>query len=402
MVNMAGIKTHKYKGSKKSKKSWRKHTDIADVEEHLDNVRREERTGGLLENKSDESIFFHDKVIKGVPDRSGVKKKVAENDEEEDDDEETYVSQKERQKRKQDIEAKKEEEQAKKERNKQIHSIWGQEKLTVVDAYIEPAIKKAKIKPKTVGKGKADIKAVLTPEPGTSYNPDYDSHQNLLKKAYDAQMKKMIEEQKLNDKVKMVSVDELKKQTKLWLKEMSEGLNFHKSEDNDDHLDDSSNQGTIKLSSKKRVKTSKMRKREKLNKIEDRKKIEMKVAKVIMNDVFRIKTLKKEIREEEKKIAERMKQKSEKMLQTATRTKRLSKYKFEDPEIAFNLSEELAPTLREMKPDGNLLIDNFKSLQRRNIIEPRKPVVPKRRSKRKIYTKKSYLTPTIKDINLNN
>ena len=42
---MAGVKTQKYKGSKKSKKSWRKHTDISDVEEHLDNIRREERTG---------------------------------------------------------------------------------------------------------------------------------------------------------------------------------------------------------------------------------------------------------------------------------------------------------------------------------------------------------------------
>lgn len=31
--------------SKKSKRSWRKHTDIKDIEEHLDEVRRQERLG---------------------------------------------------------------------------------------------------------------------------------------------------------------------------------------------------------------------------------------------------------------------------------------------------------------------------------------------------------------------
>jgi len=35
----------KRKGSKNKKKSWRKNTDIADVEEHLEAVRRDERTG---------------------------------------------------------------------------------------------------------------------------------------------------------------------------------------------------------------------------------------------------------------------------------------------------------------------------------------------------------------------
>jgi nucleolar protein 53 len=35
----------KKKYSKNSKRNWRKHTDIKDVEEYLDEVRRDERTG---------------------------------------------------------------------------------------------------------------------------------------------------------------------------------------------------------------------------------------------------------------------------------------------------------------------------------------------------------------------
>ena len=35
----------KKKGSKSKKKGWRKNTDISDVEQHLEDVRRDERTG---------------------------------------------------------------------------------------------------------------------------------------------------------------------------------------------------------------------------------------------------------------------------------------------------------------------------------------------------------------------
>lgn len=40
--------TKKKKYSKKSKKNWRKHTDIKDVEEFLDEQRQEERTGSVF------------------------------------------------------------------------------------------------------------------------------------------------------------------------------------------------------------------------------------------------------------------------------------------------------------------------------------------------------------------
>lgn len=39
------LNKRKVKGSKKSKKSWRKRTDIADVEYHLEESRKDERTG---------------------------------------------------------------------------------------------------------------------------------------------------------------------------------------------------------------------------------------------------------------------------------------------------------------------------------------------------------------------
>lgn len=39
------------------------------------------------------------------------------------------------------------------------------------------------------------------PHPGTSYNPDYDDHQDLLLKAHLAELKKLQDEQKLMRKL---------------------------------------------------------------------------------------------------------------------------------------------------------------------------------------------------------
>ena len=51
----------KKNASKKSKKSWRKNTDIDDVEEFLEEQRLEERLGGAFKDRADEELFVVDK-----------------------------------------------------------------------------------------------------------------------------------------------------------------------------------------------------------------------------------------------------------------------------------------------------------------------------------------------------
>ena len=50
------------KASKKNKKSWRKNTELDDVEEFLDDQRLEERLGGAFDKRSDSDIFVVDKT----------------------------------------------------------------------------------------------------------------------------------------------------------------------------------------------------------------------------------------------------------------------------------------------------------------------------------------------------
>ena len=42
------------------KKNWKKHSDIKDVEDYLDDKRLQERTGGIVAEKKDDQLFFLD------------------------------------------------------------------------------------------------------------------------------------------------------------------------------------------------------------------------------------------------------------------------------------------------------------------------------------------------------
>lgn len=52
-------------------------------------------------------------------------------------------------------------------------------------------------------------------------------------------------------------------------------------------------------------------------------------------------------------------------------TKQMSRYKYQEPELDFNMPADLAGNVRNLKTEGNLLKDRFKSLQKRNVIETR-------------------------------
>jgi nucleolar protein 53 len=52
-------------------------------------------------------------------------------------------------------------------------------------------------------------------------------------------------------------------------------------------------------------------------------------------------------------------------------TKQMSRHKFKEPDRDFNLASELKGNIRNLKTEGDLLKDRFKSLQKRNVIETR-------------------------------
>jgi len=123
-----------------------------------------------------------------------------------------------------------------------------------------------------------------------------------------------------------------------------------------------------------------------------------KEEKAKLQDVFRLKTLNKEIRAEEKKTEDRIQKKAEKMELRKRKPKRVGRHKFEVQNKEVTLSEDLAGNMRSFKPEGSLLTDRFKSMQKRNLIEPRKPVIKHRKYRLKEFEKRSHKAKCIKEI----
>ncbi|KAJ3214793.1 hypothetical protein HK099_006669 [Clydaea vesicula] len=71
---------------------------------------------------------------------------------------------------------------------------------------------------------------------------------------------------------------------------------------------------------------------------------------------------------------------------------RLGPHKFKSIPKALDvtLTEDLADSLRIIKPEGNIFTERFNSLQERGLIEPRVPVGKKRKFKKKVIEVHSY------------
>lgn len=70
---------------------------------------------------------------------------------------------------------------------------------------------------------------------------------------------------------------------------------------------------------------------------------------------------------------------------------KVGKFKVPQQAVPVQLGEDLAESLRQVKPEGNLFKDRFLSLQRRALVEPRVPHLPKKRTlKVKEYEKHAF------------
>lgn len=74
-------------------------------------------------------------------------------------------------------------------------------------------------------------------------------------------------------------------------------------------------------------------------------------------------------------------------------TKRLGKLKFQEPDIDVNMKEDIAGNMRNIKTESNLLVDRFKSLQKRNIIPTSVDVGVRKRRKIKRFTRNTHKEP---------
>merc|ERR1711962_615281 len=181
------------------------------------------------------------------------------------------------------------------------------------------------------------LPAVEVPHAGASYNPSAEEHQELLLKATMVELAKEREAGRIERQTTaMFPTRGQAPSAQDRVKEMSEGIVELTNEE--DHPEEEEEEGNG----------------------EDNTAETGEVDQKILKPKTR-----KQKRDRRGRISEE--QRVEKM----TGPIQLSNYKYEPQELELKLSDELTGNLRNLSPEGSLLEDRFKSMQRRNMIEVR-------------------------------
>lgn len=237
-------------------------------------------------------------------------------------------------------------------------------------------------RPKSMFDKTTALPAIEYPHPGTSYNPTFEDHQALVNKACEVEVKELSKEAKIRRQIgPMFTKISVVQKDSNWMSEMTQGLA------DEEDTETTPDQPVVKPT---KPKTRRQKIKAKILKLREFRRLKLKNAKKRMNALNRLNKIKHEINEEEelnKAMALRRKElKAKEML----KPKVLGRHKYEAPDIEVNLSEEIAGNMRGLKVEGNILLDRYKSLQKRNVIEPRIRQRVALKYKPKTYIKRSH------------
>lgn len=446
---MATIK--KKRVSKKTRASWRKHSNIKDVEDFLDEQRQEERIGTFTEKK-DEELFQVDvqvpvkkilsekkkrkgnarrplkslqalentsKVQDPIVKRNHVKnKKNGRNKEEEILNPKTQKhieANKDRMKYYEKLDKKLSKEKKAKEFAK---DIWVEEEVRDrlpglnndwiskdLSTYILQKTGKGAIKVHSSIRHKTTkAKSFEEPHPGISYNPSLSAHKDLIEKVVEKEVGIIKEEKHL----KRVTTDMFSKVTAqerdaLHLKEMSSGLDegegAGEGTENDANDDLPYKPVNPPVENKKKSKQKKRKQKEKRVMNNELKKKELLKKQRI--DIHRLKTLKEEVLKEEEELNQIKKRRKVAAKKKKFEPKRLGRLKFQEPDVDVSMPEEISGNLRNVKVQSSLLVDRFKNFQKRNILPTTKELGKRKPRKIKRFPRSSHKEPgvTLTEVN---
>merc|ERR1712029_468625 len=231
------------------------------------------------------------------------------------------------------------------------------------------------------------VAAVEVPDSVASYNPSLEEHQELLWKAAMVEIDKEKEHQRIERLTTgMFPSKDKAPSAESKMKELSEGIvelgDEAEEQENEEEIE------KIVIGNKPKTRRQLRDRRKKI--FADQKKEREKDVKKREIEVARVKSIRKELNKDEVKTQERQEKKKAAAEEKLHGPVRLSNYKYEPQEIEIKLSDELTGNLRNLKQEGSLLEDRFKSLQRRNMIEVRVKQKTVKKLKRKTFQKRSH------------
>jgi len=220
--------------------------------------------------------------------------------------------------------------------------------------------------------------AVAEPHQGTSYNPSIEAYQELLLQAHEKEEKRVFSAERFSNikerisKLEQVDEDEnvppgMKLDTIMAEDEEAKG-----EEDTllpqkkvPERKTRQQRQKAAKHLAEQRALTAKVAKRRMLASVTEAKALRHKMLKT------------KKAREEER--AQRRLAMKDRIRRRGLAGQKLGKYTVPEGDVEVQLGEDLSESFRGIKPEGNLFHDRFLSLQQRALVEPRVPIIPRKR-----------------------
>lgn len=152
------------------------------------------------------------------------------------------------------------------------------------------------------------------------------------------------------------------------MKEMLQGIVKEEGEVKDEPDSDEFHSINPPVKNKKKDLKQRRKQREQLELQKTRSAVKVEKKKVA--DIYKLRFLDKEIERTESKASLLRDKREKRKKLKALEPKRLSKVAYEPDEVYFNNIGDLCGNLRNLKPEGSMLRDRYKSMQKRNILEP--------------------------------
>jgi nucleolar protein 53 len=227
------------------------------------------------------------------------------------------------------------------------------------------------------------IKAVEIDHPGCSYNPDPELHQEAIAVAVAAEMKKVYDRElaPTAPPLTIINTGHVDDHDEMALLQTLE-----EEEEEEEEGSDSDDDVVVKKRGTER-KTLKERNKEKRKRqavAEEARKAEEKHKR---REMANFKQLKSQVEEEiVEKQAKTLRRQLDRAERAASQPAKLGKHKFEPMSLQVLTTDEVqGGSLLKLKPTAAIIKERYKSLQRRGVIEPRKKIHQKKKSKKVVF-----------------
>ncbi|NXA57321.1 NOP53 protein, partial [Nothocercus julius] len=277
-----------------------------------------------------------------------------------------------------------------------FYDIWADDNplerpLAGQDAWFLEQTKKQRVKrPERLRKKPSEAPAVEVIAAGGSYNPAFEDHQVLLLRAHEEELRKQKAEEKLEKQLSLPTGTEAPTPEMRFREECEGLLEESDAEGEETEQPEQPEQRAPPPAPPKEKKTEQQRRREKEARAQAARRSREKAARCRRQELFRLRSIRLQVTRWEAELLRRRQARQAKRRVLDARPRRLGRLKYQDPSLEVQLSDELAESLRVLKPEGSVLRDRFKSLQRRNLIEPRERARFKRKYRLKYVEKRAF------------